>query len=60
MKNQSKKALSQKTLEVIKRLRLMDDDLMSMVFGENIEATEYLLSVILARKDLKEQDIIAV
>ncbi len=53
MKNQSKKALSQKTLEVIKRLRLMDDDLMSMVFGENIEATEYLLSVILARKDLK-------
>ncbi len=53
MKNQSKKILPPKALEVIQKLRLLDDDLMSMVFGENIEATEYLLSVILNRKDLK-------
>ncbi len=53
MKNQSKKTRPPKVLEIIKKLRLMDDDLMSMVFGENIEATEYLLSVVLERKDLK-------
>ena len=40
-------------LERLKKFRLMDDDFMSRVFDQNIEATQLLLSIILERNDLK-------
>lgn len=39
------------TLEAIEKLSLMDDNLMTLVFDRNIEATELLLNVILGRDD---------
>ena len=39
--------------KAIDDLTLFDDDLMSKVFDENIEATELLLQIILERKDIK-------
>ena len=41
------------TLEAIEKLGLLDDNLMTLVFHRNIEATELLLNVILQRSDLK-------
>lgn len=41
------------TLEAIEKLCLLDDNLMTLVFDRNIEATELLLNVILQRNDLK-------
>lgn len=41
------------TLEAIEKLCLLDDNLMTLVFDRNIEATELLLNVILQRSDLK-------
>lgn len=43
----------QKDLERIKNFRLMDDDFMSKVFDQNIEATQLLLDIILERNDIK-------
>lgn len=37
----------------ISKLRLMDDDFMSKVFDDNIEATQLLLNIILEREDIK-------
>lgn len=45
------------TLEAIERLSLMDDNLMTLVFDRNIEATELLLNVILGRDDLKVLEV---
>jgi len=40
-------------LEAIGKLCLLDDNLMTLVFDRNIEATELLLDIILQRDDLK-------
>ncbi len=45
--DQSKNIKMQETLQMIEGLRLMDDNLMSLVFDRNIEATELLLHTIL-------------
>ena len=44
-------------LERLKKFRLMDDDFMSRVFDQNIEATQLLLSIILERNDLKVHSV---
>lgn len=46
------------TLEAIEKLSLMDDNLMTLVFDRNIEATELLLNVILGRDDLKVLEVV--
>ena len=40
-------------LSKIEKFRLFDDDFMSKVFEDDIEATEFLLRTILQRDDLK-------
>ena len=45
-------------LEAIERLCLLDDNLMTLVFDRNIEATELLLNVILQRNDLKVLEVV--
>lgn len=47
------------TLEAIRKLCLLDDNLMTLVFDRNIEATELLLNVILRRNDLRVLDVVA-
>ena len=42
----------QENLQIISKLRLLDDDLMNLVFDKNIEATELLLNIILKSKNL--------
>ena len=42
-----------KILEKIQNLRLMDDELMTLVFSGDKEATEFLLKILLNRDDLK-------
>ena len=46
-------------LQAISKLRLLDDDLMRLVFDKNIEATELLLNIILQREDLKVLEVVA-
>ena len=46
------------SLEAIAKLCLLDDNLMTLVFDRNIEATELLLNVILQRNDLKVLEVI--
>lgn len=46
-------------LQAISKLRLLDDDLMKLVFDKNIEATEFLLNIILQREDLKVLEVVA-
>lgn len=46
-------------LQAISKLRLLDDDLMKLVFDKNIEATEFLLNIILQREDLKVLEAVA-
>lgn len=43
----------EKDLERLRQFRLMDDDFMSKVFDNNIEATQLLLNIILQRNDIK-------
>jgi hypothetical protein len=40
-------------LERIKQLRLIDDDLMTVVFSGNKKATEFIIKILLNRNDLK-------
>ena len=40
-------------LEKIQNLRLMDDELMTLVFSGDTQATEFLLKILLNREDLK-------
>ena len=49
----------EETLEAIRKLCLLDDNLMTLVFDRNIEATELLLNVILQRDDLKVLEVVA-
>ena len=46
-------------LEMIASLRLMDDDLMRMVFDNNVEATQVLLNIVLERNDLTVLEVIS-
>lgn len=46
------------TLDAIGKLCLLDDNLMTLVFDRNIEATELLLNVILERNDLAVLEVI--
>ncbi|MCI8993620.1 MAG: hypothetical protein HFG80_13035 [Eubacterium sp.] len=57
-KNQMK-LKKKRTLKAIENLCLLDDYLMSLVFDRNIEATEFLLNVILRRNDLNVLEVIA-
>ena len=41
-----------KVRKIVEEMTLFDDDLMSMVFDNNIEATQLLLRILLAREDL--------
>ncbi len=47
----------EETLEAIGKLCLLDDNLMTLVFDRNIEATELLLNIILQRDDLKVLEV---
>lgn len=47
------------TLDAIGKLCLLDDNLMTLVFDRNVEATELLLNVILQRNDLKVLEVVA-
>ena len=44
---------------MLSNLRLLDDDMMTLVFDKNIEATELLLNIILQRTDLKVLEVVA-
>ncbi len=59
MENQALDIIMQENLQVIAKLRLLDDDLMTLVFDKNIEATELLLSILLQRTDLKVLEVVA-
>ena len=52
MATDNQKALKRKeTLKAISEMCLLDDNLMTLVFDRNIEATELLLNIILPRTD---------
>lgn len=59
MPNQIHDERIQENLQMISKLRLMDDDLMSLVFDKNVEATELLLNIVLQRNDLKVLEVVA-
>lgn len=59
MKSQEQELRVQENLQAIAKLRLLDDDLMRLVFDRNIEATELLLNIILQRSDLKVLEVVA-
>jgi len=40
-------------LKIVRSLRLIDDELMTVVFSGNIKTTELLLKILLNRDDLK-------
>jgi hypothetical protein len=50
--------VSKEEQSAFENLRLMDDDFLSLVFDRNIEATEFLLHVILQREDLKVMEVV--
>ncbi len=45
-------------IERLKKFRLMDDDFMSKVFDQNVEATQLLLNIILNRDDLVVHSVV--
>lgn len=49
----------ERDLALLARLRLMDDDFMTLVFDGAIEATELLLNIILERSDMKVLEVAA-
>lgn len=59
MDNQVMEQRRQENLQMISGLRLLDDDLMKLVFDRNIEATELLLNIILQRNDLQVLEVVA-
>ena len=59
MATENQKARKRKeVLKVISEMCLLDDNLMTLVFDRNIEATELLLNVILQRNDLKVLEVV--
>lgn len=59
MENQTMNRKMQENLQAVEKLRLLDDDLMTLVFDKNIEATELLLNILLQRNDLKVLEVVA-
>lgn len=57
MADKVKNKWSQETLEAVDKLCLFDDDFMSMVLDENIEATEFILNTIFGRSDMKVLEV---
>ena len=55
LKNSVRK--KEELLQRIKKFRLLDDELMSRVFDENIECTELVLRIILGRPDIKVSEV---
>ena len=49
----------QKVLKIIAGMRLLDDDLMTLVFDKNAPATELLLNILFNRNDMKVKEVIA-
>lgn len=49
---------SNRTEEIVANLTLFDDDLMSLVFDHNIEATNLLLRIILQKDDIEVIEVI--
>lgn len=52
------KKYSQDTIDTVDGFCLFDDNFMSVVFERNIEATEFLLNIILERNDMKVMEVI--
>lgn len=46
-------------LKMLAGFTLLDDDFMTIVFDRNIEATEFVLNIILGRNDLKVIEVVA-
>lgn len=59
MDNQTLDLRMQENLQAIAKLRLLDDDLMTLVFDRNVEATQLLLNIILRREDIKVLEVVA-
>lgn len=56
--NDTRKMVAPQTLEkIVEDLTLFDDELMSQVFDQNIEATELLLNIILERDDIQVLEV---
>ena len=59
MVTDNQKALKRKEAQkAISEMCLLDDNLMTLVFDRNIEATELLLNIILQRNDLKVLEVV--
>ncbi|MCI9336814.1 MAG: hypothetical protein HFH93_04590 [Lachnospiraceae bacterium] len=59
MVTDNQKALKRKEAQkAISEMCLLDDNLMTLVFDRNIEATELLLNIILRRNDLKVLEVV--
>ncbi len=57
MNHQKMELRQQETLEAIASLRLLEDELMTVVFSENVQAAELMLQIILQRDDLKVLEV---
>lgn len=57
MADEIKKQWSDETKKAVDRLCLFDDSFMSLVFDENVEATEFLLNTIFERTDMKVLEV---
>lgn len=53
MQGEEQKVMNPNDLQMIKELRLMDDDFFSEALDGKIEAVEYILNTILERDDIK-------
>ena len=49
---------NEEDLQILAGFRLLDDDFMTMVFQENIEATRLLLNILLKRADIEVVEVI--
>lgn len=59
MENQTLDLRMQENSQAIAKLRLQDDDLMTLVFDRNVEATQLLLNIILRHEDIKVLEVVA-
>ena len=55
----AKKSTKQEDLERLAKFRLMDDDFMSVVFNNNIEATQLVVDIILKDKNIKVKRVVS-
>ena len=49
----------EKIQEAIAKMCLLNNNLMTLVFDKNVEATELILNIILQRNDLKVMEVVA-